>query len=303
MLQLATLTLVFHVVLRNYSPHLPNDNHHNTAALPSPCGRSWLVKELVQGEKMDQQTLGLIALWDIPFWLRFSLLLYTEVSGAHGYFPLIFFIPLRQTERVRHSRNIRSRNFPKNLLRNSIRWNCWAFSGVGIRWRRLTSWSDVKEMVLGWATKRPGFQIWLWNEEVCVDWGSVYLCDTLASNRDLLTSPSLLFFSVLAHNRRDFSPYTLNVWLSSWCTCWNSVLNEKVLGGGLFSNWLGHEGRNCASGPFSRGLRDLRWPFPMTRWRHHPWTRKWAFARLWLCLLILDFLTFRISRRKRLYYL
>lgn len=67
MLQPTTLTLVFHVVLRNYSPHHLNDNHHNTAALPSLRGLSWLVTELVQEEKSEQQTLNLIALWDIPF--------------------------------------------------------------------------------------------------------------------------------------------------------------------------------------------------------------------------------------------
>lgn len=57
MLQPTTLTLVFHVVLRNYSPHHPNDNHHSTAALPSQRGLSWLVKELVQRKRLNNKPL------------------------------------------------------------------------------------------------------------------------------------------------------------------------------------------------------------------------------------------------------
>lgn len=122
MLQPTTLTLVFHMVLRNYSPHHQNDNDHNMVAFLSLCGLSWLVGGLVQ-ENDGQQSLGLIALWDIPFWLCFIPLVYTKVSGAHVYFPLTFLL--------RHRWDIWSRNILENLTWTSIQWNCWTFSGDG----------------------------------------------------------------------------------------------------------------------------------------------------------------------------
>lgn len=114
-----TLTLLFHMVLRNYSPHHRNDNHHNAAALLRPSGLSWLVRESVLEEKGGPQTLGLIALQSIPLWLCFVVLVHINVSRAHGYFPLTFlFFSNKWREYSRW--NIWSRNFLKNLTQNSI---------------------------------------------------------------------------------------------------------------------------------------------------------------------------------------